>query len=96
MQVHPNDPKSPAFTFQTALRLVYRIQTACEAARVDEKNFPCRSASLPGATPTSAATLLAYLGILPPQLQHFYVWQQQELMDPIFPAEKLKQVMLPC
>ena len=58
MQVHPNDPKSPAFTFQTALRLVYRIQTACEAARVDEKNFPCRSASLPGDTPTSAATLL--------------------------------------
>ena len=57
MQVHPNDPKSPAFAFQTALRLVYRIQTACEAARVDQK--------------TSLVDLQAYLGILPPQLQHF-------------------------
>ena len=37
MQVHPNNPKSPAFAFQTALWLVYRIQTACEAAQVDQK-----------------------------------------------------------
>ena len=79
MQVHPIDPKSPAFVSETALQLVYHVQIACEAARVDRK--------------TSLVDLQAYLGILPPQLQHFYVCQQQELMDLIFPVEKLKQVI---